>query len=128
MSFEKAVKQGLAGEHCKSGSVADCLVNIEGVTHKHYIKEELQVFLRVSGFEVMEVGKVEYGWHTEFERPPRWMKEPFPWDWMALCRVKQTGKKTGQKNQQARHCLRSFAVKAHTKEGRFFLLAEFCPA
>jgi hypothetical protein len=30
--------------------------------------------------------KLEYGWKTEFSHPPRWMKAPFPWDWLVTAR------------------------------------------
>lgn len=84
MSVKKAIEEGLKGEHRTKGSVGDGLINIDGVTHKHYIKEELQVFLEKTGFKTRKISKIEYGWDTEFEDPPRWMKAPYPWDWMAL--------------------------------------------
>jgi hypothetical protein len=84
MSVKNAMKEGLAAAHKKSGSIGDGLINIEGVTHKHYLREELELFVKESGFKSAEISKVEYGWGTEFEDPPRWMKEPYPWDWLAV--------------------------------------------
>jgi SAM-dependent methyltransferase len=86
MIRSKAIEAGLKSEHRKSGSVADGLINIDGVTHKHYLKEELVVFLKSAGFKPEIVEKIEYRWDTEFDRPPAWMKKPYPWDWMVICR------------------------------------------
>jgi hypothetical protein len=86
MSLKKALEAGLKGEHKHSGSVADGLVNIEGITHKHYLREELEVFFADNGLKILEISKVEYKWDTEFEKPPKWMKAPFPWDWQVLAR------------------------------------------
>jgi 2-polyprenyl-3-methyl-5-hydroxy-6-metoxy-1,4-benzoquinol methylase len=62
------------------------LLGIDGVPTKHWLREELQVALRAAGFVVEAVDKVEYGWDTEFADPPRWMKDPFPWDWAVAAR------------------------------------------
>ena len=61
------------------------ILNLDGVPTKHYLKEELIVQLRGVGFEVKSVAKVEYPWKSEFVRPPKWMKDPYPWDWLVLC-------------------------------------------
>jgi len=57
------------------------VVKIDGAETKHYLREELIDRLSMVGFAVNEIVKVEYDWNTEFHRPPRWMKAPFPWDW-----------------------------------------------
>ena len=31
---------------------------------------------------VEAVRKIAYPWTTEFAEPPRWMREPYPWDWL----------------------------------------------
>lgn len=84
MSERKALDAGLKSTHKKTGSVADGLINIEGVTHKHYLREELEVFLTGFRFKVQKISKVEYKWDTEFENPPKWMKGPYPWDWLVV--------------------------------------------
>jgi SAM-dependent methyltransferase len=61
---------------------------IDGVPHKHYLKEELQLLLSLEGFVAKELQKIEYNWDTEFLRPPKWLKEPRPWDWMLLAKKK----------------------------------------
>ncbi|MBL7746311.1 MAG: class I SAM-dependent methyltransferase, partial [Chitinophagaceae bacterium] len=56
--------------------------DIDDVPHKHYLKEELQLLLAAEGFTAEEFQKIEYDWDTEFIKPPVWLKEPKPWDWM----------------------------------------------
>jgi 2-polyprenyl-3-methyl-5-hydroxy-6-metoxy-1,4-benzoquinol methylase len=60
--------------------------DIDGVPHKHYLKEELVLLLDKAGFVSEEFKKIEYSWKTEFVKPPRWLKEPKPWDWMVVAR------------------------------------------
>ena len=61
------------------------VLNLNGVPTKHYLREELGVLLSEIGFKIRSIAKVEYSWTSEFVRPPRWMKDPYPWDWLALC-------------------------------------------
>ncbi len=65
---------------------------VDQVPTKHYLKEELELFLGSGGFDVESIEKVEYGWETEFARPPRWMKSPYPWDWAVVARKTQPKK------------------------------------
>ena len=89
MRQEDAIETGMKSEHDNgNGAVSNGLVNINGVTTKHYLQEELMVFLENHGFSIEEIEKVEYDWSTEFEKPPVWMKEPYPWDWMILAQKK----------------------------------------
>ncbi|HEX4877737.1 MAG TPA: class I SAM-dependent methyltransferase [Chitinophagaceae bacterium] len=62
--------------------------DIDSVPHKHYLKEELQLLLQQNGFMAEQFEKIEYDWTTEFHNPPRWLKEPGPWDWMVVARKK----------------------------------------
>jgi hypothetical protein len=39
---------------------------------------------------VASIEKVEYDWSTEFADPPRWMKDPYPWDWLVLSKKRKT--------------------------------------
>lgn len=59
---------------------------IDGVPTKHYLKEELQLLLSKEGFKTKEFQKIEYEWRTEFLKPPTWLKDPKPWDWMVVAR------------------------------------------
>jgi 2-polyprenyl-3-methyl-5-hydroxy-6-metoxy-1,4-benzoquinol methylase len=62
--------------------------DIDNVPTKHYLREELSLLLNQQGFECLEFEKIEYSWETEFNRPPKWLKEPKPWDWLAIARKK----------------------------------------
>ena len=60
--------------------------DIDNVPHKHYLKEELQLLLGNEGFVAEDFQKIEYDWNTEFIKPPKWLKEPRPWDWMVIAK------------------------------------------
>lgn len=62
--------------------------DIDEVPHKHYLKEELQLLFANAGFIAEDFQKIEYDWTTEFHKPPKWLKEPKPWDWMVVARRK----------------------------------------
>ncbi len=75
--------------HYFKGNMRDILqgiVHIDGVPTKHYMESELQVIFREAGFIITKVDKVEYDWSTEFSTPPKWMRDPFPWDWLVECK------------------------------------------
>ena len=61
---------------------------IDQVPHKHFLEEELLLNLGKSGFNVIEIKKIEYPWSTEFNHPPSWLQSPKPWDWMVLAQKK----------------------------------------
>lgn len=68
-----------------SGSKRDIfqgLIRIDGVTTKHYSHPEIEVIFRDAGFEIQTIDRIEYDWDTEFADPPKWLKEPYPWDWL----------------------------------------------
>lgn len=60
--------------------------DIDNVPHKHYLKEELQLLLDNEKFVAEDFQKIEYNWDTEFLKPPKWLKDPKPWDWMVVAR------------------------------------------
>lgn len=60
------------------------IVKIDSVATKHYLEEEILILLQNRGMKVLEMEKVQYSWETEFDQPPRWMKEPYPWDWLCV--------------------------------------------
>ena len=62
------------------------VTDIDDVPTKHYLKEELELLLALEGFEVTEVEKINYTWKTEFNNPPKWLKGPYPWDWMCVAK------------------------------------------
>jgi SAM-dependent methyltransferase len=62
------------------------IVEIDDVPTKHYLKEELVVILENLKLNVLSVSKVEYDWDAEFDSPPKWMKSPYPWDWLVVAK------------------------------------------
>ncbi|RKY08399.1 MAG: class I SAM-dependent methyltransferase [Planctomycetota bacterium] len=94
------LKSGMTHAQATSASVEEAegsldlrleegLVDIDGVATKHYLKEELIVLLEDLRFDIEAIEKVEYDWSTEFDQPPRWMKEPYPWDWLVLSKKRK---------------------------------------
>ena len=74
----------LMGTNSSKLSFRTGVLNLDGVPTKHYLREELIVLLRDVGFRISSIAKVEYPWTSELVSPPRWMKEPYPWDWLVL--------------------------------------------
>ena len=60
------------------------IVRIDNAPTKHYSADELRSLLAMHGMKVQNVEKIDYPWSTEFERPPRWIGAPYPWDWLFL--------------------------------------------
>ena len=86
-SIDKALfKEKISGEEAirryKNIQVGNA--EIDSVITKHYLRDELFLLLSKEGFIVRECHKIEYNWRTEFIRPPAWLMEPQPWDWMLL--------------------------------------------
>ena len=67
-------------------SPVDGIVSIGGTPTKCFTREEITVFLSEIGFSVQDVLRVEYPWEEEIEDAPRWLKEPYPWDWLIISR------------------------------------------
>lgn len=62
------------------------VTDIDDVPTKHYLKEELELLLTLEGFKVERIEKINYTWKTEFNTPPKWLKDPYPWDWMCVAK------------------------------------------
>ncbi len=62
------------------------VTDIDNVPTKHYLKEELELLLSLEGFKVQAIEKINYTWKTEFNNPPKWLKSPYPWDWMCVAK------------------------------------------
>jgi 2-polyprenyl-3-methyl-5-hydroxy-6-metoxy-1,4-benzoquinol methylase len=68
--------------------IKDGVTDIDDVPTKHFLKEELELLLTLEGFKVMEIEKIKYDWTTEFHKPPNWLKNPKPWDWLVVAKKK----------------------------------------
>lgn len=62
--------------------IKDGVTDIDDVPTKHFLKEELALLLTQAGFSIQKIEKIKYEWSTEFHKPPVWLKNPKPWDWM----------------------------------------------
>lgn len=62
------------------------VVKIDGVPTKHYLKQEIQRMLIDTGFRPSVPIELEYDWTTEYAEPPKWMKGPYPWDWLVIAK------------------------------------------
>ena len=59
---------------------------INNILTKHYSFTELFSFFNAGKFEVEKIDRVEYDWNTEFNEPPDWMRDPYPFDWLVEVR------------------------------------------
>jgi len=62
------------------------LISIDGVPTKHYSHPEIEATFKDAGFTIENIDKIEYEWTTEFQSPPKWLKDPYPWDWLVELR------------------------------------------
>jgi len=69
----------------KKINILQGLVSIDNHTTKHYTQQEIEVIFPRCGLTISKIEKIEYGWNSEFAKPPKWMKAPFPWDWLVIC-------------------------------------------
>jgi SAM-dependent methyltransferase len=86
MSPSSAVLGGFDKTKPSAAHLHQGIVEIDKVPTKHYLEEELTAVLEDMDFEIMSISKVQYGWDTEFDGPPKWMKTPYPWDWLVVAR------------------------------------------
>lgn len=70
----------------KVSNIRQGVTDIDNVPTKHYLGEELHLLLTLEGFEVTNIKKINYDWGTEFHKPPKWLKDPYPWDWMCTAK------------------------------------------
>ena len=67
-------------------SLVEGIVKISDTPTKHFLREEVLMTFRDADFEVMKLEKIEYSWEADFEEPPTWMQDPYPWDWLVVAR------------------------------------------
>lgn len=68
--------------------IAQGILQIDGVPTKHYSELELGVIFNEAKLSITKIDKINYGWDSEFASPPKWMKDPYPWDWLIECEKK----------------------------------------
>ena len=79
-------KQNLSAPAAKKKyeAMLDGNLDIDNVPTKHYLASELELLLQRFGFSVRRIEKIAYEWTTEFVKPPIWLQEPGPWDWLCV--------------------------------------------
>src|SRR5258708_37238050 len=82
---EKIDASELSGFMNRKTDILQGCVSIDGVTTKHYTEQEIEVVFHRCGLTVSKIEKIEYSWKSEFPKPPKWMNEPYPWDWLVEC-------------------------------------------
>lgn len=66
--------------------IIEGIIHIDNVPTKHFMQPELEVVFRNAGLTITAIEKVEYNWDTELAEPPAWLKDPYPWDWLVVCK------------------------------------------
>jgi SAM-dependent methyltransferase len=84
----KAYSENFCASGKYSRNLRHGIVPIDGVPTKHYLKEELEDMMAAGKMKILDMQKIEYKWDTEFAVPPRWMKKPYPWDWLVFAQKK----------------------------------------
>ena len=82
----EAVAQMRSSARQEMVSLVEGIVKISDTPTKHFLREEVLMTFREAGFEVLKLEKIEYSWDADFEEPPAWMQDPYPWDWLVLAR------------------------------------------
>jgi hypothetical protein len=85
VAFNKIPKSELAYYDITKKELLQGFFKISGVPTKHYSEPELHALFEEAGLAVNKIDKVEYNWTTEFTSPPRWLRDPYPWDWIIDC-------------------------------------------
>ena len=85
-SHARAVRQVQHGESGMIGPAVAGVVERGGEPTKHYLREEAIVLMRGAGFDVEHADRVQHGWNEVFNHPPRWLRDPYPWHWLLVCR------------------------------------------
>jgi len=66
----------------KKTDLVDGIVYIDGIPTRHYSAAQLEVWFAKAGLKITAIEKIEYDWDSEFASPPKWLTEPYPWDWL----------------------------------------------
>jgi SAM-dependent methyltransferase len=85
VSFTKIPKSELAYYDVTKKELLEGFFKISGVATKHYSEPELRAVFADVGLTIKNIDKLEYNWTTEFASPPKWLKAPYPWDWIVEC-------------------------------------------
>lgn len=85
VSFAKIPKEELDYYNITKKELLQGFFKIAGVPTKHYSEPELRAIFEETGLTIKKIDKIEYNWTTEFVSPPKWLRAPYPWDWIVDC-------------------------------------------
>ena len=85
-SFSEAAKEMRDSAQHEVVSLAEGIVKISDTPTKHFLREEVLMTFGDARFEIVQLDKIEYSWEADFEEPPTWMQDPYPWDWLVVAR------------------------------------------
>ena len=67
-------------------SLVEGIFDVGGIATKHYMHDEIAELLRNVGFRISSIARVEFPWSEELEHAPKWLKKPYPWDWLVAAK------------------------------------------
>ena len=85
-SFSEAAKEMRDSAQHEVVSLVEGIVKISDTPTKHFLREEVLMTFGDARFEIVQLDKIEYSWEADFEEPPTWMQDPYPWDWLVVAR------------------------------------------
>jgi len=80
------LREGIRPSAAAARDLLGGVIDLDGSRTKHFLREEAHAVLRDARLELVHEARVEYPWDAYFDRPPRWLREPRPWDWLFVAR------------------------------------------
>lgn len=68
----------------KPSDIRDGIIDTANAPTEHYLLRELYTIFNKPQLAINCIGQVQYNWNTEFNSAPKWMREPYPWDWLVV--------------------------------------------
>jgi SAM-dependent methyltransferase len=87
VSADKIPSDELNLIRAKKTDLVDGIIYIDRVPTRHYSASQIEVWFTKAGLKVTALEKIEYDWNSEFTSPPKWLKTPYPWDWLIECKL-----------------------------------------
>jgi 2-polyprenyl-3-methyl-5-hydroxy-6-metoxy-1,4-benzoquinol methylase len=85
-SYRDAARSAAESARDEVASIAEGIFKIQGTPTKHFLREEAHLMLHEHRFEPIETVKIQYAWQDDLADAPRWMQQPYPWEWLFVAR------------------------------------------
>jgi len=79
-------REGIATTPAAARDLLQGVIDLDGSRTSHFLREQAHCALAEAGFRLLEEARVEYPWDAYFHRPPAWLGEAHPWDWLFVAR------------------------------------------